>query len=136
MALKEGMGEKLAVVSNLVGTSIICLCTAFPLGWELTLACVSVMPFSIAVSIALTNVSLFAFVVNSRQYMVAKGTSTSSVPRISLHVITLGICFQYQTKSSMLEMESYSQAGKQAEEVLKSVRTIVAFNGENKEVDR
>lgn len=36
----------------------------------------------------------------------------------------------------MLEMESYSQAGKQAEEVLKSVRTIIAFNGENKEVDR
>lgn len=36
----------------------------------------------------------------------------------------------------MLEMESYSQAGKQAEEVLKSVRTIVAFNGESKEVDK
>ncbi|KAH9637264.1 hypothetical protein HF086_006908 [Spodoptera exigua] len=97
MSLKEGMGDKLAVVSNLVGTAIICLCTAFPLGWELTLACVSIMPFSIAVSIILTN---------------------------------------YQTKSSILEMESYSQAGKQAEEVLKSVRTIVAFNGENKEVDR
>ncbi|KAJ8737704.1 hypothetical protein PYW08_000299 [Mythimna loreyi] len=97
MALKEGMGDKVAVVSNLVGTAIICLATAFPLGWELTLACVSVMPFSIAVSIILTN---------------------------------------YQTKSSILEMESYSQAGKQAEEVLKSVRTIVAFNGENKEVDR
>ncbi|XP_049693223.2 multidrug resistance protein homolog 49 [Helicoverpa armigera] len=97
MALKEGMGDKVAVVSNLVGTAIICLCTAFPLGWELTLACVSVMPFSIAVSILLTN---------------------------------------YQTKSSILEMESYSQAGKQAEEVLKSVRTIVAFNGESKEVDR
>ena len=57
MALKEGMGDKLAVVSNLVGTAIICLATAFPLGWELTLACVSVMPFSIAVSIILTNVS-------------------------------------------------------------------------------
>ncbi|XP_075990573.1 multidrug resistance protein homolog 49-like [Anticarsia gemmatalis] len=97
MSLKEGMGEKLAVVSNLVGTSIICLCTAFPMGWELTLACVSVVPFSIAVSIILSN---------------------------------------YQTKSSMLEMESYSQAGKQAEEVLKSVRTIVSFHGENKEVDR
>lgn len=58
MALKEGMGDKLAVVSNLVGTAIICLATAFPLGWELTLACVSVMPFSIAVSIILTNVSI------------------------------------------------------------------------------
>ncbi|CAB3225437.1 unnamed protein product [Arctia plantaginis] len=97
MSLKEGMGEKLAVVSNLVGTCIICLATAFPIGWELTLACVSIMPLSLAASIILSN---------------------------------------YQTKSSMLEMESYSQAGKQAEEVLKSIRTIVAFNGESKEVDK
>ena len=57
MALKEGMGDKLAVVSNLMGTAIICLATAFPLGWELTLACASVMPFSITASIFLTNVS-------------------------------------------------------------------------------
>ncbi|XP_061382310.1 multidrug resistance protein homolog 49-like [Danaus plexippus] len=97
MKLKEGMGDKLSVVSNLVGTAIICLCQAFPMGWELTLACVTVVPFSIAASVILSN---------------------------------------YQTKSSIREMESYSQAGKQAEEVLKSVRTIVAFGGENKEVDR
>lgn len=97
MKLKEGMGEKLAVVSNLVGTSIICLCTAFPLGWKLALACITVMPFSIMASVALTN---------------------------------------YQTKSSIREMESYSQAGKQAEEVLKSVKTVVAFGGENIEVQR
>lgn len=57
MALKEGMGDKLSVVSNLVGTCILCLCASFPLGWELTLACISVMPFSLAVSIALANVS-------------------------------------------------------------------------------
>lgn len=44
------------------------------------------------------------------------------------------LIFQYQTKSSMLEMKSYSQAGKKAEEVLKSIRTIVAFNGESKEI--
>ncbi|XP_028035436.1 multidrug resistance protein homolog 49-like [Bombyx mandarina] len=97
MSIKEGMGEKLAVVSNLVGTSVICLCTAFPLGWQLTLACAAVMPFSVITSIALSN---------------------------------------YQTKSSIREMESYSLAGKQAEEILKSVRTIVAFGGENKEVER
>ncbi|KAJ0183787.1 hypothetical protein K1T71_000210 [Dendrolimus kikuchii] len=97
MALKEGMGDKLAVVSNLVGSCILCLCSAFPLGWELTLACVSVMPFSVAVSIALAN---------------------------------------YQSKSSVREMEAYSQAGKQAEEVLKSVRTVVSFGGEHKEVER
>lgn len=33
-------------------------------------------------------------------------------------------------------MQSYSQAGKHAEEIMKSVRTVVAFGGENKEVDR
>ncbi|XP_034839685.1 multidrug resistance protein homolog 49-like isoform X2 [Maniola hyperantus] len=95
--LKEGMGEKLSVVANLVGTSIICLCQAFPMGWELTLACVTVVPFSITASVILSK---------------------------------------YQTKSSIRELESYSQAGKQAEEVLKSIRTIVAFGGESKEVDR
>ncbi|XP_037299939.1 multidrug resistance protein homolog 49-like isoform X2 [Manduca sexta] len=97
MNLKEGMGDKLAVVSNLVGTSIICLSTAFPLGWELTLACAAVIPFSVTASVILSN---------------------------------------YQAKSSVREMESYSQAGKQAEEVLKGVRTVVAFGGENKEVER
>ncbi|CAK1588202.1 unnamed protein product [Parnassius mnemosyne] len=97
MKLKEGMGDKLGVVANLAGTAIICLCQSFSLGWELTLACITVVPFSITASIILSN---------------------------------------YQTKSSFREMDAYSHAGKQAEEVLKSVRTIVAFGGENKEVDR
>ncbi|XP_075991226.1 multidrug resistance protein homolog 49-like [Anticarsia gemmatalis] len=95
--LKDGMGEKLAVVSNLMGTAILCICIAFPLGWNLALACATVMPFSIASSVALSN---------------------------------------YQTKSSAREMESYSQAGKHAEEIMKSVKTVVAFGGESKEVDR
>ncbi|XP_045458095.1 multidrug resistance protein homolog 49-like [Melitaea cinxia] len=97
MKIKDGMGEKLAVVANLIGTAIICLCQAFPMGWELSLACFTIVPFSIAASVVLSN---------------------------------------YQTKSSIREMESYSQAGKQAEEVLKSIKTIVAYGGENKEVDR
>ncbi|XP_059046316.1 multidrug resistance protein homolog 49-like [Achroia grisella] len=97
MKLKEGMGEKLSVVGNLVGTAIICICAAFPLGWELTLACITVVPFSIGASVILSK---------------------------------------YQINSSIREMESYSQAGKQAEQVLKSVRTIVAFGGESKEIER
>ncbi|CAG4929505.1 unnamed protein product [Parnassius apollo] len=95
--LKEGMGDKLGIVANLAGTAIFCLCQSFSLGWELTLACITVVPFSMTASIILSN---------------------------------------YQTKSSFREMDTYSHAGKQAEEVLKSVRTIVAFGGENKEVDR
>lgn len=59
MKLKEGMGDKLSVVANLMGTAVICLAQAFPLGWELTLACCTVVPFSIGASIILTNVSLY-----------------------------------------------------------------------------
>lgn len=59
MKLKDGMGDKLSVVANLMGTAIICLAQAFPLGWELTLACCTVVPFSIGASIILTNVSLY-----------------------------------------------------------------------------
>ncbi|CAB3235155.1 unnamed protein product [Arctia plantaginis] len=95
--IKEGMGEKLGAVSNLIGTSLFCLCISFPLGWELTLACATLIPFCVAAAVALTS---------------------------------------YQTKSAIREMESYSQAGKHAEEIMKSVRTVVAFGGENKEVDR
>lgn len=57
MKLKDGMGDKLSIVANLMGTAIICLAQAFPLGWELTLACCTVVPFSIGASIILTNVS-------------------------------------------------------------------------------
>lgn len=56
--LKDGMGEKLAIVSHLVGTAIISTCSAFPIGWELTLACISVMPLSIAASVGLAHVSI------------------------------------------------------------------------------
>lgn len=43
---------------------------------------------------------------------------------------------QYQTKSSAKESEAYNMVGKHAEEVLKSVKTVVAFGGEHKETHR
>ncbi|XP_061705588.1 multidrug resistance protein homolog 49-like isoform X1 [Cydia pomonella] len=95
--IKEGLGEKLAVVSNLLGTAIISICQSFPLGWELTLACLTVLPFSLAASIILSD---------------------------------------YQSTSSVREMMSYSKAGKHAEEMFKSFKTVVAFAGETKEIDR
>lgn len=55
--LKDGMGDKLAIVGNLVGTSLISIAVAIPLGWELALACITVMPLCVAASVALSNVS-------------------------------------------------------------------------------
>lgn len=55
--LKDGMGDKLSVVANLIGSAISCFCQVFPLGWELSLACGALVPFSMAATIALTKVS-------------------------------------------------------------------------------
>lgn len=71
MKLKEGMGEKLGVVANLAGTAILCLCQSFPMGWELTLACITVVPFSITASIILSNVSNLTK--EDREYVTSKG---------------------------------------------------------------
>lgn len=56
--LKDGMGDKVSVVAHLIGGSIFCLVQVFPLGWELSLACSALVPFSIAATIALTKVSI------------------------------------------------------------------------------
>lgn len=56
--LKDGMGDKLSVVAYLIGSAIFSLVQVFPLGWELSLACTTLVPFSIAATIALTKVSI------------------------------------------------------------------------------
>lgn len=43
---------------------------------------------------------------------------------------------QLSTKFSQQELEAYGSAGAIAEEVLSSVRTVVAFDGQEKELDR
>jgi hypothetical protein len=43
---------------------------------------------------------------------------------------------QVQSSLTAQELESYGDAGAVVEEVLSSVRTVVAFGGENKEVAR
>ncbi|XP_072756399.1 multidrug resistance protein homolog 49 isoform X2 [Anoplolepis gracilipes] len=51
-------------------------------------------------------------------------------------VIATAIVAKVQSSLSALELAAYGQAGSVAEEVLASIRTVVAFNGEKKEVER
>jgi ATP-binding cassette subfamily B (MDR/TAP) protein 1 len=46
------------------------------------------------------------------------------------------ILLQVQSSLTAQELESYGDAGAVVEEVLSSLRTVVAFGGENKEVTR
>lgn len=51
-------------------------------------------------------------------------------------VIATAVVAKVQSSLSALELAAYGQAGTVAEEVLSSIRTVVAFNGEQKEVER
>nr|QFU47755.1 P-glycoprotein [Palaemon carinicauda] len=50
--------------------------------------------------------------------------------------LSTGIIAKAQSKLSSLEMKEYARAGSIAEEVLSAIRTVVAFGGEHKEVER
>ncbi|XP_046818265.1 multidrug resistance protein homolog 49 isoform X1 [Vespa crabro] len=51
-------------------------------------------------------------------------------------VIATAVVAKVQSSLTALELAAYGQAGSVAEEVLGAIRTVIAFNGEQKEVDR
>lgn len=51
-------------------------------------------------------------------------------------IIATAVVAKVQSSLSALELTAYGQAGSVAEEVLGAVRTVIAFNGEEKEVQR
>lgn len=51
-------------------------------------------------------------------------------------IFATAIVAKVQSSLSALELAAYGQAGSVAEEVLGAVRTVVAFNGEQKEIER
>ena len=50
--------------------------------------------------------------------------------------ISLGMIARSQTTLTEKELKAYGKAGAIAEEVLSSIRTVVAFGGQQKEVKR
>ncbi|KAK9877111.1 hypothetical protein WA026_016856 [Henosepilachna vigintioctopunctata] len=55
---------------------------------------------------------------------------------LPLSSVVMGFITWLSTKFSKQEMESYSKAGAIAEEVFSSIRTVVAFDGQKKEIKR
>ncbi|XP_017766399.1 PREDICTED: multidrug resistance protein homolog 49 isoform X2 [Eufriesea mexicana] len=51
-------------------------------------------------------------------------------------VIATAVVAKVQSSLTAQELNAYGQAGNVAEEVLAAIRTVIAFNGEQKEVDR
>jgi ATP-binding cassette subfamily B (MDR/TAP) protein 1 len=112
---EEGIGEKTATFIFFLSTFVSGIITALVLGWKLALICMVSFPVSLGVTTIVSWVSNTfhpTLIYYDRYY------------------------FQLSTKFSRQEMEAYGAAGSIAEEVLSSVRTVVAFNGQEKEITR
>ncbi|KAL0111878.1 hypothetical protein PUN28_013228 [Cardiocondyla obscurior] len=95
--MKDGIGEKLCIITYLISSFVYSVIISFVYGWKLTLVMLSCAPVIIIAT---------AFVAKMQSSLSAK------------------------------ELAAYGQAGNVAEEVLAAIRTVVAFNGEQKEVER
>jgi ATP-binding cassette subfamily B (MDR/TAP) protein 1 len=112
---EEGIGEKAATFIFFLSTFVSGIITALVLGWKLALICMVSFPVSLGVT------------------MIVSWVSNTFHPTLIYYD---RYYFQLSTKFSRQEMEAYGAAGSIAEEVLSSVRTVVAFNGQEKEITR
>ncbi|XP_018348574.1 PREDICTED: multidrug resistance protein homolog 49-like isoform X2 [Trachymyrmex septentrionalis] len=95
--IKDGIGEKLTIITYLITSFVSSVIISFVYGWLLTLVMLSCAP---------------------------------------IIIIATAFVAKMQSSLSAMELAAYGQAGNVAEEVLASIRTVVAFNGEKKEVNR
>ncbi|CAF2002613.1 unnamed protein product [Rotaria magnacalcarata] len=54
----------------------------------------------------------------------------------SVIFITTAVLFKVTTKMTVIELKAYGKAGIVAEEVISSIRTVLAYNGQEKEIHR
>nr|CAD7571681.1 unnamed protein product [Timema californicum] len=108
--LEDGIGEKVVMFANYITAFFASLILAFVKGWELTLICLTSLP-----------VTMFAMGLISWE----------------LNYLLQGCGVEDCTsRLAKKELDAYGKAGTIADEVLSSMRTVVAFGGEDKEVER
>ena len=104
---------------------------AFIYGWELTLVITAAAPLIVlsgAIVSQVCNRSSYSSSRKSASSTVTKKTSKIFHSHTSL--LQLGVALTRK------ELNAYAKAGSIAEEVLGSIRTVVAFGGEKKECER
>ncbi|KAG9508871.1 Bile salt export pump, partial [Fragariocoptes setiger] len=94
---EEGIGEKIALCLNALFAWILSIASSFYYGWELTLACLILVPLTVLVTTILAN---------------------------------------FQARFSIRESASLSHAFNVCHEVISSIRTVLAFGGQQKESQR
>ena len=143
----EGIGDKFALLIQLLSSVIAGFVIAFAIEWRLTLFMIAFTPFMIAAGGVLSKVRHLPHCPLSSTYNISHHTMysnittrhiimtycyTSEVFCLTCLFVTLQLTSTYASK----EQTAYAKAASIAEEVLSSIRTVISFGGEHKELDR
>ena len=113
--VSKGIGDKLAFIFQALGTFVGGLVLGFVYVWQLALVMIGCAPIVIVLG--------------------------GIVQRVSCYNVSIFVMFslphpQLVTKLTAQEQAQYAGAGAIAEEVIGSIRTVMAFGGQEKEVER
>lgn len=112
--VKEGTGDKLGLMIQFVAQFFGGFVVAFSYDWKLTLIMMSLAPFMIICGAFIAKV----------------------LPSFALPFSTSSSFLQLMASAATREAKKYAVAGGIAEEVLTSMRTVIAFNGQPFECQR
>lgn len=113
--IQDGISDKVSIVIQMVCRSLAGLVIGFIYSWQLALVILAVSPL--------------LMISSSILFKVNKHVENSTVFIVSIN-------FKLTTAFTKKELAAYAKAGAVAEEVLSSIRTVVAFGGEDKETER
>ena len=113
--VSKGIGDKLAFIFQALGTFVGGLVLGFVYVWQLALLMIGCAPIVIVLGGIVQRVSVYNV--------------------LSFAMFSLSH-WQLVTKLTAQEQAQYAGAGAIAEEVIGSIRTIMAFGGQEKEVER
>lgn len=120
--IQEGISDKVGLLIQASSTFIVSFAIGFTTGWKLTLVILAVSPL-LAIAGALYN---------KVKVPLISETPHSSFIFTALTIASLQMLVWFGDK----EQTSYAKAGALAEEVLSNIRTVFAFNGPNKAMER
>ena len=101
---------------------------AFYHGWQLTLVMMAPMPVSFEI--------FKKYLPRSINLHKSENAFKSDFFCFQVLIVSMSIIAKSQTLLTEKEFAAYGRAGAIAEEVLSSIRTVVAFGGQKKEVER
>ena len=130
--LQDGIGEKIGMFIYFMTIFAASIVNAFVHGWELALVIMATMPvLVIAVSICARATAAFTEKeMNIYGKVIIIGTIIVSIIKAFI-VVILAIIIDF-----FIILNVSIKAGAIAEEVLSAIRTVVAFGGETREIER